>query len=53
MDMSLPRVETSLTAQFKQFGQRKGAELDTSIFNTLESERFSYNQGPLTHTRED
>lgn len=52
MDKTLPEIEQSLGAQFTQFGQRKDAKLDTSIFNTLESERFSQSHSPLATTRE-
>lgn len=52
MDKALPGIEQSLGSQFTQFGQRKDAKLDTSIFNTLESERFSQSHSPLATTRE-
>lgn len=52
MDDSLPEIEKSLESQFGQFGQRKDAKLDTSIFDTLENERFTQSDSPLTEVRE-
>ena len=46
MDKALPEIEDSLGTQFARFGQRKD-KLDASIFDTLDSERFSYSKGPL------
>ena len=52
MDKALPEIEESLGTQFGQFGQRKDTKLDTSIFDTLDSERFSQSKGPLTKVRQ-
>ena len=46
MDKALPEIEDSLGTQFARLGQRKD-KLDASIFDTLDSERFSYSKGPL------
>lgn len=51
MDTALPTIEESLRSQFAQFGQRKGAESDSSIFDDLDRERFSQSKGPLTEVR--
>lgn len=51
MDAALPAVEESLGPQLAQFGQRKGTESDTSMFDYLDRERFSDSKGPLTEVR--
>jgi hypothetical protein len=52
MDEAVPEIEKSLEPQFGQFGQRKDSKLDTSIFDTLDSERFTQSESPLTEVRE-
>lgn len=53
MDEALPEIEKSLESQLGQFGQRKDTKLDNSIFDILDSERFTQNDSPLTTVRED
>ncbi|RJE18232.1 ribosomal protein [Aspergillus sclerotialis] len=51
MDKALPKIEESLGTQFARFGQRKDTP-NASIFDTLDSERFSQSKGPLTKPRQ-
>lgn len=53
MDEALPEIEKSLEPQLGQFGQRKDTKLHTPILDTLDSERFTQSDSPLTTVRED
>lgn len=41
MDESLPEIEKALGSHFAQFGQRKDNSVESSIFDTLDSDRFA------------
>ncbi|KAL1999525.1 hypothetical protein VTN02DRAFT_4388 [Thermoascus thermophilus] len=51
MDEAVGKVEESLEQHLSQFGQRKGATMENSVFDILNSERFAHNKSPLTEVR--
>lgn len=51
MDEAVGKVEESLEPHLSQFGQRKGATMENSVFDLLNSERFAHNKSPLTEVR--
>lgn len=51
MDEAVGKVEESLEPYLSQFGQRKGAAMEKSILDLLNSERFAHNKSPLTEVR--
>ena len=53
MDEALPEIEESLKPHTTQFGQRKDAKSEDSMFDILDSERFTHSKGPLTDVRKD
>lgn len=48
MDIPLEDVQTILDPHISHFGHRKYLEPETSIYDLLNSDRFSYNKSPLT-----
>lgn len=53
MDEALPEIQESLDPQFAQFGRRKDSKNGDSVFDILDSERFTQSNSPLTKVRED